>query len=515
MPSFKLQSRKLSSRKGSSIRFLSRISAIAIAFSFAGVSYAQLAPNTRVVTSPTACPTGTTETGANLFPNGNFSNTADTLDSSVPQGPFNTYPPDTRTSIQSGDRNYVGGVVAQRQFPGDVSRGVPASPTWLYANGNTTGGPYRTMRKTVTGLVPGYTYTFFAYVSNAIAPSRTAPDDPIMRFVRNPGSGDITLANFTVPDDQNTPGGNSTTDTWTLVQTTFVAGASSEVFSLFDAATGANGDDFAMTQINIRQCVPPIRLTKSFTPTTIPAGGTATLTFRLDNTATSPIPAVNLTGNAFTDTLPLAILATANGTLGSGCTGGTATRNAAGTVVSASNVGIAAGAVCTISFPVTSVTASTCPGAARHTNGPGNLSNLNSTVTNNVTDQCLAVNASADLSITKTNTPAAGPNDQAADTVNAGTLVAYDLVVANAGPSPANGALLRDTPTSGLTCSTVVCCDGTAATCGAGVGTPTGGASCPAAANVTIPNLTGTSGIALNLPAPASSLTFRVGCNVP
>lgn len=236
-------------------------------------AHAQLAPNVRVVSAPSLCPAGTGQSAVNLFPNGDFSNTADTLNGSVPQVAFNTYPPDTSTSIQSGDRLYFNGVVAQRQFPGDPARGIPATATWLYANGNTTGTrdprpAYRTMRKTVSGLTPGSTYVLFAYVSSAIRPITNPPIDPIMRFVRDPGTGEVVLANFTVLDDQVTPGGNTTTDTWTLVQTTFVPTSTSEVFSLYDAATSNDGDDFAMAQINIRQCQPLVDLTISKTNAT-------------------------------------------------------------------------------------------------------------------------------------------------------------------------------------------------------------------------------------------------------
>lgn len=59
----------------------------------------------------------------------------------------------------------------------------------------------------------------------------------------------------------------------------------------------------------------------------------------------------------------------------------------------------------------------------------------------------------ADLAITKTNTPGVnGDVDQASDTVTSGSTTTYTLVVTNNGPDSVTGAVVTDTPTSGLTC---------------------------------------------------------------
>ncbi|MEP4804127.1 MAG: hypothetical protein ABJZ69_06930 [Hyphomicrobiales bacterium] len=59
----------------------------------------------------------------------------------------------------------------------------------------------------------------------------------------------------------------------------------------------------------------------------------------------------------------------------------------------------------------------------------------------------------ADLSITKTNTPGInGEIDQANDTVTSGTTTAYTLVVTNNGPDAITGAIVTDAPSSGITC---------------------------------------------------------------
>ncbi|ALN87778.1 hypothetical protein LC55x_4530 [Lysobacter capsici] len=57
-----------------------------------------------------------------------------------------------------------------------------------------------------------------------------------------------------------------------------------------------------------------------------------------------------------------------------------------------------------------------------------------------------------DLTITKTNTFAAGPRDQANDTVASGATTTYTLVATNNGPGEVTGSMVRDTPVAGLTC---------------------------------------------------------------
>jgi uncharacterized repeat protein (TIGR01451 family) len=111
---------------------------------------------------------------------------------------------------------------------------------------------------------------------------------------------------------------------------------------------------------------------------------------------------------------------------------------------------------------------------------------------------------SADLLITKTNTPLAGPSDQAADTVVSGAITTYSLVVTNAGPNPVAAAVISDTPGAGLTCpaANVVTCTSAAA------------GACPAGP-LTVGNLA--TGVALGtLPATAGSntVTFSFSCTV-
>ena len=74
----------------------------------------------------------------------------------------------------------------------------------------------------------------------------------------------------------------------------------------------------------------------------------------------------------------------------------------------------------------------------------------------------------ADLVITKTNTPLAGDNDQANDTLVRGAITQYTLRVTNNGPVSVTGAVVRDTPGGGLNCpagNVVSCSSATAGAC--------------------------------------------------
>ncbi len=109
----------------------------------------------------------------------------------------------------------------------------------------------------------------------------------------------------------------------------------------------------------------------------------------------------------------------------------------------------------------------------------------------------------ADVQITKTNTFASGPNDQANDTVAAGSTQTYTLVVTNNGPASANGAVVRDPAPTGLTCSAVTCSNNT------------GGAACAFTPALSIANLQSTGGIAVNTLPSGGSLRLNLTCTVP
>lgn len=103
--------------------------------------------------------------------------------------------------------------------------------------------------------------------------------------------------------------------------------------------------------------------------------------------------------------------------------------------------------------------------------------------------------ALSDLSISKTNTPQAGPLDRNDDSVTRGTVAAYRIVVRNHGPDAVTGAVVRDPASPGLDCTAVTCT----------------GAACPGA--VTVAALQG-AGVVLGNLASGDNASFDLSCGV-
>lgn len=115
-------------------------------------------------------------------------------------------------------------------------------------------------------------------------------------------------------------------------------------------------------------------------------------------------------------------------------------------------------------------------------------------VTGTTSPSTITVATEADISITKTNGAA---NSSAGATTN------YTILVSNAGPAGANGAVVRDPATTGLTCSTATC------------GGATNGAACPSQTGAALlAALQSTAGVAVPTLPSTGSLTFTVTCTV-
>lgn len=409
----------------------------------------------RVISSGSICPAGSTEQIVNLISNGDFANTSFSVGANVLQTTNDTYPADTRVALQSGAKNYAGGVVFQNPFPGDPSRSVPATNNWLYSNGNNTGAAYRIWSQPVSGLVPGRSYTWMYYGSNTLASGNvTATDLPLIDFRVLTGTATTSLGTA----DSYPNEGAGVTDTWTLRQRTFVAGASALTLQLWDTVIGITGDDFASTQIQLRECRPSVDVFVSKTNgvNQVTALGTTAYVITVGNAGPGGADNVTVRDPVALGLTKTGVSCAATG-VGAACPPLVNVSGLEGAGLSVPTLPVGTTVVFTVTANVTALN--------------GSVTNaVNLTLPAGVTDTNTANNSSSDtdnvrglaaITITKTNNTT---------TVVAGGSTTYTIVVANAGPSDASGAVLRDPAAPGLSCIGPVAC---AATGGASCGLPT------------------------------------------
>jgi uncharacterized repeat protein (TIGR01451 family) len=186
------------------------------------------------------------------------------------------------------------------------------------------------------------------------------------------------------------------------------------------------GNDAAFDNIRIVDGTPG--LAKSFSPATLNAGATSTLTFTITNT--SELAAKN--GWSFTDTLPAGLVVRNPANASTTCSGAQVTAVAAGGAIAVRGNLNAGQASCTASVDVTSAT----PGS--YTNGAANVVTTGLDPPPPSTVQFL----SADLAIVKSASPGM---------ITPGTNVTYTLAVTNRGPDAAVNVRASDPLPSGLT----------------------------------------------------------------
>lgn len=110
--------------------------------------------------------------------------------------------------------------------------------------------------------------------------------------------------------------------------------------------------------------------------------------------------------------------------------------------------------------------------------------------------------ASADLRLTKTNTPGVNAEvDQVADTVVSGTSVNYVITVTNNGPGGANSSVLADPIPANLTCATASC-------------TAAGGATCPPITGAVLVAALQGAGAPIPVLPSGGSITVTLACTV-
>jgi LPXTG-site transpeptidase (sortase) family protein len=216
--------------------------------------------------------------------------------------------------------------------------------------------------------------------------------------------------------------------------------------------TSTNGGNGNTAADSLTMLGAPV-ITKSFSPDTIIEGGTSTVTITITN-PTGNIMA--LTGVTFTDNFPTGLIvqdppnfSTTN------CGIPTYAPLANDTTLTFSSGTLVVGGSCVVTVDVTAPF-----GIYNNSTQPVTSANGGTGVKSNIAT--LSVNQAVDLTVTKTDGRIA---------VDSSEVTIYTIVVANAGPSAANGATFYDTFPSSLTGTTWTCIPDTGATCTAsGIG---------------------------------------------
>ncbi len=448
----------------------------------------------QVVSSAQICPANTTERTTNLISNGNFE-LASPLNSALTIGTANASPTvlaDT-VSRQQNAVSYFGGQATQSPFPGDAARSVPGSDWWLlyYGDAAAAASNSRIWTTTVSGLVPGRTYQFMAYMSNATVPGSSSATLPSLGLLRVDGTTPAyvtgTTATF-VPTASNNETGS---DTWRLIQGTLTAPVTGTVGLAITATHAANpsGAIAGIAQVQLRECAPsPDLAVSKVGSTTVQVNGTFNYTITVAHLTTG-------VGASNTLIIDPDVSGISKNTLTCAVTAGTAICPSSLNLIDFSTTGLNIPSMTGLSTMVFVLTANVTGAAGQK------ITNSVSISSSSYTDSNLANNSSAfgstitgnvSLGLTKTNV---------VTTLAAGQTVAYTITLSNLGPANVNGFVLTDTPTSGLQCTNVSCVS------------VVGPTTCPSAASTTIAALTG-SGISLPNMIPPSSINFRVQCNV-
>lgn len=451
--------------------------------------------NTRLLTGPQICPAGTTENLTNRIVNGDFTNAAP-LASSATVAAINTLAAANSVSRQTGQRTYTPAVnvnVLQNPFTGDALRSVPGSNSWLLSNGKAAAANYDIWSQTVGGLTVGRTYEFMYYASNTAFGSAATVVPNVQAFLNGAAIAGVSTT-FAATASNNEVG----TDTWHLRQGTFVAAATTVTLSIrnINASSGAaeNGDLVALSQATLRECVPAadVRVSKDNGLSFLNSGQTATYTIVVRNTSTVVANTSTLTDPAVPNFIKNSVTCVAGA--GSQCPVGPLTILALeGAGLTIPVIAASTGTVTfTIVGRVTGAPGSTVTNIVTLT--PVGYTDVNTS--NNQAQDADPVRGNVNLSITKTNT---------VTSLVAGSTTSYAVTITNTGPSTMVNGIFRDTPSSGLQCTSIACA-------------ATGPALCPnpgaAAGELSIGNMISAGGVIIPSMIPTSSLRFTINCNV-
>jgi uncharacterized repeat protein (TIGR01451 family) len=265
------------------------------------------------------------------------------------------------------------------------------------------------------------------------------------------GTNAISLSGATLPA--------SSSCTFSVNVTGTAAGNQNNTTSNVTSTEGGNGNT-ASASVTV---VAPPSISKAFAPTSIPVGGSTSLSFTLTNPAANTVA---LTGVGFSDTLP-AGLAVANTPNVNNTCGGTATAVAGSGSVSLGGGSIAINSSCTFSVDVTGTTAgpkTNTSGAVTSTNGgTGNTASASITVV-------------APPSISKAFGAGSIP-------LNGSTSLTFTLTDPNSGTA-LSGVGFSDTLPSGLVVATP---NGLSGSCGGGTITAVAGSGTISLSGATLP----------------------------
>ncbi|MGE0331994.1 MAG: beta strand repeat-containing protein [Ramlibacter sp.] len=236
-----------------------------------------------VTSFATLCPAGVSQeiTATNYISNADFSDTSASPGAGAGVGwaALNTQPANNNVAYQLGLQSDTGGApdLYQSPFPGNPARDIAGSNTWLFANGNSTGGTAADRiwwSQTVTGLEAGRTYTFIVHASSPVSGNQNGGNAqrPNLRLQVTQAA----VQNFTLGVVLND---TAAADNWRLYQASFVATqttATLEINNTVVANAGERRGMFALAQPTLRLCAPivNVQVAKTNLVSSVVAGGT-------------------------------------------------------------------------------------------------------------------------------------------------------------------------------------------------------------------------------------------------
>ena len=224
-----------------------------------------------------------------------------------------------------------------------------------------------------------------------------------------------------------------------------------------------------------------LSISKSATPTVIVDGQTTVFTLTIANAGPNAA-----TGATVRDSLPSGLLGLVL-LSATGASGGTLTVSTISSSQFNGTLTLPANSSVTLLLRATAAGVGTQVNQATVTVPAGVI---DPTPANNVAQATVTIPVSTNLSISKTNV---------VTSLNAGSTTSYTITASNNGPAAADGSVLKDPTTTGLSCSSVSC-------------SASGGAVCPSAP-ISLAALQG-SGVSLPIFPASSSLAFSLLCGV-